>query len=197
MDNQYVYTVDGQTYINLTNQCSNRCDFCIRKNPVGIDGYDLWLNKEPEAEEVIEQLKDRGSVDVVFCGYGEPTMRLETLLKVAKYVKTTGKKVRVNTNGLGNRENGRNVAPELAPVVDVISISLNQADRDQYDAVCHSKFGKEAFDLMIQFAKDCVKAGIDTVMTVVDVIPQEDIETCRKIAEEAGAKLRVRTYSDK
>lgn len=197
MDKQYVYQTGGQTYINLTNRCSNRCDFCIRNNPVGIEGCDLWLEKEPEAEEVIEGLRRIGASDVVFCGYGEPTMRLDVLLKVARYVKDQGGRVRINTNGLGSRENGRNIAPELAPVTDVVSISLNQSSAEKYDAVCHSKYGKEAYEIMLQFARDCVAAGMETVMTVVDVIPKEDIERCRAIVEATGAKLRVREYSAK
>ena len=112
-------------------------------------------------------------------------------------MKDQGGRVRINTNGLGSRENGRNIAPELAPVTDVVSISLNQSSAEKYDAVCHSKYGKEAYEIMLQFARDCVAAGMETVMTVVDVIPKEDIERCRAIVEATGARLRVREYSAK
>ena len=108
MDNHYVYHYGGRTYVNLTNRCNNNCDFCIRKNPIGIEGYDLWLNHEPEAEDVIRALGPAPG-DVIFCGYGEPTMRLDVLKQVAKYVHACGGKVRVNTNGLANAQYARDV----------------------------------------------------------------------------------------
>lgn len=193
----YAYEYGDKKYLNLTNQCNNDCDFCIRKNPVGIEGYNLWLSKEPTAQEVIAQLDELGRGDVVFCGYGEPTMRLDVLKEVAAYVKSYGGKVRINTNGLANRLYGRNVAPELAELVDVMSISLNEATAEKYQAICHSQYGAEAFTCMLDFAKACVEAGIETVLTVVDVISQEDIEHCRKLAQQTGARLRVRHYSAK
>ena len=191
----YVYQVGGKNYINLTNRCNNACDFCIRQNKVGIPGFSLWLEKEPEAGEVIAQLDAAGRGDVVFCGYGEPTLRLDVLKEVAAYVKSYGGKVRVNTNGLANREYGRDVVPELENLVDVMSISLNEASAEKYDAVCHSIYGPAAFDEMLDFARRCAGARMDTVLSVVDVISPEDIAVCREIAEKVGARLRVREYS--
>ena len=191
----YVYQVGGKNYINLTNRFNNACDFCIRQNKVGIPGFSLWLEKEPEAGEVIAQLDAAGRGDVVFCGYGEPTLRLDVLKEVAAYVKSYGGKVRVNTNGLANREYGRDVVPELENLVDVMSISLNEASAEKYDAVCHSIYGPAAFDEMLDFARRCAGTRMDTVLSVVDVISPEDIAVCREIAEKVGARLRVREYS--
>ena len=191
----YVYQVGGKNYINLTNRCNNACDFCIRQNKVGIPGFSLWLEKEPEAEEVIAQLDAAGRGDVVFCGYGEPTLRLDVLKEVAAYVKSYGGKVRVNTNGLANREYGRDVVPELENLVDVMSISLNEASAEKYDAVCHSIYGPAAFDEMLDFARRCAGTRMDTVLSVVDGISPEDSAVCREIAEKVGARLRVREYS--
>lgn len=191
----YVYQVGGKNYINLTNRCNNACDFCIRQNKVGIPGFSLWLEKEPEAGEVIAQLDAAGRGDVVFCGYGEPTLRLDVLKEVAAYVKSYGGKVRVNTNGLANREYGRDVVPELENLVDVMSISLNEASAEKYDAVCHSIYGPAAFDEMLDFARRCAGTRMDTVLSVVDVISPEDIAVCWEIAEKVGARLRVREYS--
>lgn len=197
MDN-IVYLFEGGKYINLTNKCENDCDFCIRRNPVGIEGYDLWLKQEPTAAEVIAELEKLGEpYDVVFCGYGEPTLALDALKDVARWVKAHGGTTRLNTNGLANRYWGRNVAEELDGLIDVASISMNEADAEKYDAICHSIYGKEAFDDMLEFAEAAGKTSIKTVLSVVDVISAEDIEKCRKLAEKAGVRLRVREYSDK
>lgn len=195
MDNIYVYKFEGSTYINLTNRCNCACTFCIRQNEIGIEGYDLWLEKEPTAKQVIEQLDEAGKGDVVFCGYGEPTMALDVLKEVAAYVHSYGGKTRLNTNGLANAHYKRNIVPELKGLMDVISISLNEADEEKYDAVVRSKFGRAAYGYMLDFARECVKEGIDTVLTVVDVISKEDIEKCKQRAADVGAKLRVREYS--
>ena len=198
-DNVYVYDYEGKTYINLTNRCNNACDFCIRKNEVGIEGYNLWLNHDAKAEDVIKQLKENGKLgaDVVFCGYGEPTMNLDTLIEVARFVKQNGAKTRLNTNGLASAHYDRDVAAMLKDVIDEMSISLNDSDAKKYDDICHSRFGLNAYGYMLDFARDCVKYGIKTILTVVDVIPKENIEKCAEIAKEVGAIFRVRTYSDK
>lgn len=193
--NNYVYQFEGKTYLNLTNRCNNACTFCVRNHADGIADDPLWLDREPNAADVIAVLEDwEISDEVVFCGFGEPTMNLDALLTVAKYLKGIGRKTRLNTNGLANIQHGRDVVPELAEVIDSVSISLNEASAEKYDAVCKSDFGLAAYDAMLDFTAKCVKAGMDTKLSVVDVISKEDIEKCREIAEKVGAVLRVREY---
>jgi TatD family-associated radical SAM protein len=191
----YIYEYNGAIYINLTNKCTNRCTFCIRNEHKGVDGYDLWLKKEPSAKEVIELLKQVKDINkFVFCGFGEPTMRLDTLLEVAKYLKSRGGTVRINTNGQGSAYAGRDIAPALKGYIDTVSISLNAPNAIEYQQICRSVYGEEAFKHLLEFAKSCVEQGIDTVFTVVDVIGEEDIEKSRKIAEGIGARFRVRQH---
>ena len=194
--NNYVYDFEGKTYLNLTNRCNNACTFCLRNHKDGVAQDPLWLEQEPNGQDVIAMLKEQEeiSAEVVICGFGEPTMNLEALLEVAAYLKGTGRKIRLNTNGLGNLQHGRDIVPQLAEVVDSVSISLNEADAEKYQAVCCSDFGLEAFDGMLDFAEKCVKAGMETKLSVVDVISAGDIEKCRGIAEKVGAELRVREY---
>jgi len=194
--NCFVYSFEGKTYINLTNRCNNACDFCVRNNKDGVGEDPLWLDNEPNGGDVIAMLKEQNAVsdEVIFCGYGEPTMNLQALLETAKYLKDNGKRTRLNTNGLGNIQHKKDIIPQLAEVIDSVSISLNEATAEKYDAVCHSDFGPDAFDAMLKFAEGCVKAGIETKLSVVDVISAEDIEKCREIAKQVGAELRVREY---
>lgn len=196
------YEVGNNLYLNLTNKCPCSCTFCIRNNADGAYGSDpLWLEHEPSMDEIKADLdkRDISSYDeIVFCGYGEPTERLDVLLEVAAYLRTkTGcPKLRINTNGLGDLINGRSIAAELCQALDTISVSLNAGTKDEYMAVTRPKF-PEAFEAMQKFTADCVKTGqAEVIMSVVDVIPQEQIDASRKIAESLGAVLRVRTYDE-
>ncbi len=190
------YVLENSLYINLTNACTNRCTFCVRDKDCGIGDVNLWLETEPTESEIIEDVKKfnpKNYKEVVFCGYGEPTMRLDTLLNVATFIKTFYEsKIRINTNGQANLFYGENVAPRLAGLIDVVSISLNAKNAKEYDALCKSIYGEEAFYALIDFAKQCKPYVEKVVMSVVDVLPEEDILLCRKIAEDAGAQLRVR-----
>jgi len=151
------------------------------------------LDKEPTVQEVLEQIGDPTQYsEIVFCGFGEPMIKLEELLEIAREVKRKGGKVRINTNGQANLYHGRNVVPLLKGLVDVISISLNAPTAEQYDAICHSRYGKEAFENILEFARECVKVIPRVVLSVVDVLSPDDIERCRAIAEDIGAQLRVR-----
>ncbi len=195
--NIYVYEFEGSLYVNLTNKCCNNCTFCIRNSEEGVDGIDLWLSKEPTYDEVLNELSkfDLSKFSsIVFCGYGEPLYRLDLILQLTPVFKQKGLKVRINTNGLGNLLNKNiEVAKELKKVgIDVVSISLNTSSSEKYDAICKPMF-KNSFDEMLKFAKECVDAKIETKMTVVDCIGEEEIEKCRAIAENCGAIYRVRT----
>ena len=195
MSDTYVYRLDGAYYINLTNACNNDCTFCLRNEYCGVGGYDLKLGRDPEVADIIAEFEKLPDVkEAVFCGLGEPTMRLDVLLDVARYLKKRGVHVRLNTNGLGSEFAGEDISPRLKGLVDVVSISLNASNAAEYDRLCRSAYGEEAYDLMLDFARRCAEQGIETVLSVVDIIGPEEIEKCRTIAEGVGAKLRVRSY---
>ncbi|MHB1316113.1 MAG: TatD family nuclease-associated radical SAM protein [Christensenellales bacterium] len=193
-NNVFTYRLNNSLYINLTNRCTNSCAFCIRGYNDGINGYNLWLDREPSAQEVIEEIQDPKKYDeIVFCGFGEPMLRLNELKAIAAYVKQNGGSVRINTNGQGSLYHGYNVAPELEGLVDTVSISLNAPDAQRYQEICHSQYGEKAFDAMLDFARESVKVIPNVVLSVVDTLPAKDIELCRIIAAKTGVKLRVRT----
>lgn len=193
-----MYKVHGNLYINLTNKCPCACTFCIRNNGDGAYGSDsLWLEREPTAAEVLEAVAgyEEDSYDeIVFCGYGEPTEKLEVLLEVAREVKSRYKKtVRLNTNGLGSRINGKDIAPLLGDAVDIVSVSLNAGSSEEYNRLCRPEWD-DSYDEMLRFASECKKYVPEVMFSVVDVIPADEIERCRGIADRLGIYLRVRKY---
>ena len=196
MANIITYVVGHHLYLNITNRCSNRCAFCIRDRQTGI-GHDLWLDYEPSAAEIIAAIGDaEGYQEIVFCGYGEPLIRLPEVIEVAAYLKRLGKKVRINTNGQADLIWGRSVASELAGLIDSVSISLNAENAVEYQKICDSDYGEDAFAAVLKFAASCVPVIPEVILSVVDVIPQEAVEHCRVLAESTGAKFRVRHMLD-
>ncbi len=196
------YEVGKNLYLNLTNQCPCACTFCIRNSGDGAYGSDpLWLEHEPTMEEIKADLSKRDISaynEVIFCGFGEPTCRLDALLETAKWLKSNCEtvKFRLNTNGLGDLVNNRPIAEELCEIIDTISISLNAGTKEEYMKVTRPKF-ENAWEAMHKFTADCVNTGkSQVVMSVVDVISPEQIEASREVAESLGAVLRVRTYDE-
>ncbi|WP_092059166.1 TIGR04100 family radical SAM protein [Butyrivibrio sp. INlla14] len=194
-----IYTYKDSVYANITNKCNCRCTFCIRFLKDGIGNADtLWHQQNPSKEEVIKTIREydfTGYSELVFCGYGEPTCALDILLAAAKVAKEEkGLKVRLNTNGLGNEENGRNIVPELASVVDSISISLNAPDSAAYEKVTRPLV-ENAFDKMVDFARKAKDSIGQVKWSIVDVLPKEDIEKCRRLSEETGIDLRIRHFT--
>ena len=192
----FVYEYGDSLYINLTNKCPNNCEFCLRNFKNGVGEDDLRLSREPNFEDVKEALSLfplKKYDEIVFCGFGEPMCALSVLSQVGPYLKRLGLKTRVNTNGLGGLWNKRGDVPQLiSKYIDAVSISLNASNRELYQEICRSKYGEEAFDAIINFTKGCVENGIDTTLTVVDFIGEDEINECRKLADELGAKFRVR-----
>ena len=188
------YELYDNLYINITNSCTNECAFCRRKsNPVMRD-YDLHLKREPTADEIIEQIGDPSCYEeVVFCGFGEPLLKLSDVIKVASWLKANGaRRIRINTNGQANLIHGRNIIPELIGLVDAFSISLNACNAEQYQELCHSRFGIQAYDAVKDFLRECVK-HFDVTASVV-AIDGFQVEEARKIVEqELGCKFRVRS----
>ena len=194
-----LYDYASGLYANLTNRCPCRCEFCIRTMVDSLgDADSLWLKREPTVDEVKESLKEwdlSKYTELVFCGYGEPMERLDNVLDLCRYIKeTTNLKTRINTNGLSDLLHDRGTAPELKGLVDAISISLNAASAEKYDALCHPTFCLESWPAILKFTEDVKKYVPDVTMSVVGgTIPKEDVEICRYIAEEQlGVKFRVR-----
>lgn len=195
--NTYSYKVENKLYINLTNRCSNSCEFCIR-NTDAFHDLDLWLSKEPTIDEVIKSFPNLSEVDeeVVFCGYGEPTYRLEAIKAISDYLHLKQKKTRLNTNGQAELLFGGEVAKQLKGYIDTMSISLNAVDKNKYKNLCHPKDGEKAFQAIIDFAKESKKYIPNVVMSVVDVISEDEQEKARLIAESIGVNFRVRHYTE-
>ena len=194
-----LYDYADGLYVNLTNRCPCRCEFCIRTMVDSLgDADSLWLKREPSVDEVKDLLKEwvlSKYTELVFCGYGEPMERLDDVLALCRYIKeTTRLKTRINTNGLSDLLHGRETASELDGLVDAISISLNAASAEKYDALCHPEFGLEAWPAILKFTEDVKQYVPDVTMSVVGgTIPKEDVEICRQIAEtQLGVKFRVR-----
>lgn len=196
------YPVNDNLYINLTNRCPCSCTFCLRQNADNVHGSaPLWLDHEPSLTEIKASLDavDFGKYhEVVFCGYGEPTERLEDLLQIARYIK--GKHtipIRLNTNGLSDLIWNKPTAPLLQGLIDTVSVSLNAQDAQSYLNVTRSKFGIGSFDAMLKFTKECTQSVPNVLMTVVDVVTsKEEQEHCKQICDTLGATLRVRPYEE-
>ncbi|KNZ40182.1 TatD family nuclease-associated radical SAM protein [Acetobacterium bakii] len=193
------YELGKSLYVNITNRCSNACTFCIRKDEPTINGVDeLWLEREPTEAEILDDIlkRDLNQYDeLVFCGYGEPSYRLDEVCRIARNVKAVYPiKIRLNTNGHGNLIFKKDMTPELAGAIDTVSISLNAKNKIEYDDLCRPVFD-DAFQGLLDFARRA-KAYSKVILTIVDILPEEDQEACRKICESIGVDLRVRSYID-
>jgi TatD DNase family protein len=191
---QFTYKLRNSLYINLTIRCNADCIFCDRKGEAVIKGANLRIEREPSAQEVITEIGDPTHYDeIVFCGFGEPTIRLEALKEVSRWVKAKGGKTRLNTDGHGNVINKRNIVPELVGLIDAVSISLNSTDPRQYGELMQLD-GEKFFAAMIEFAKEAVKVIPRVVMTVVD-LNEVDKDKARQLVEgEIGAVFQTRPF---
>lgn len=197
-----VYKVHNNLYVNLTNRCSCSCVFCLRQNRDHMEESDsLWLDHEPTLQEVKDAFakEDMSQYkEVVFCGFGEPTERMDVLLEVATFVKENYQKpIRINTNGQANLINGRDVAPELKGLVDTISISLNTPNEEKYNEMVRSIYGDKAYRAMLDFAREAKKYVPNVVLSTVDTtLSKEEEEQCRQICEKLDVTYRIRPWED-
>ncbi len=199
----FAYRVENGIYINLTNRCTNDCSFCIRHNGDGAYGSgSLWLEIEPSAEEAfsaVQALYFPACKEFVFCGYGEPTMRLDTLLETAAKLKASYRTpIRLNTNGQAPLLYGEDVTPRFEGLIDCVSISLNTPDAQDYVSLCHPVYGKKAYEAMLSFTEACTRHVPDVQMSVVgETLDKYQLAMCRAIADRCHAKLRIRNYIGK
>jgi TatD DNase family protein len=191
------YKIRNSLYVNMTHRCTNRCVFCARQTSSIVKGHDLYLGREPERNQIIKEIGDPSGYDeIVFCGFGEPTLRLGALKEVAGYVKSRGGKVRVNTNGEANLINGRDVTSELAGLVDSLSVSLNAAEEKTYGDICPSVFGEKAHESIKEFVAGCVSMGIKTEVTCLDSLGEDGVKACRALGEKLGSGFRLRYLNE-
>lgn len=192
------YIYGKSLYVNITNRCTNSCEFCIRTHNDGFYCKDpLWLEREPTREEILSDISARNPdnyKELVFCGYGEPTRRLADMLWVCRKVKEKySVPIRLNTNGQVNLIYGDDMTPLFEGATDVVSVSLNTANAADYERICHSDYGEDAYPALIDFARRVRPFVRQVILTVVrTTISDSDIEVCRKIADETGVELRVR-----
>ena len=197
-----VYTFENHIYLNITNACPCRCEFCIRNNGESVgEAKSLWFDRHSPSFDEIKAAIDEFDFssyngEVIFCGYGEPTCAYDNLIKTAEYLKTNfGCKLRLNTNGLSDLINKKPTAAQICKYIDTVSVSLNAPTKEKYNALCHPSFGEKSFDAMLEFAKECKLCGANVKFSLVDVISKEDIAACQALADSIGIVLRVRAYS--
>lgn len=192
-----VYKIRNSLYVNVTTRCTNDCVFCSRESSPIVAGHNLKLENEPSVEEAIRGIGDPSVYDeIVFCGYGEPTLRLAFVKEVAKWVKEGGGKVRINTNGQGNLIHKRNILPELHGLVDAISISLNAENEERYRLISRPAFEEKVYQAVKDFILEAAKYIPKVVATAVRVPGRVDIRQCEKLAEEElKVPFRVREFN--
>ena len=195
------YEVENGLYVNMTNRCSNACTFCIRNNGNGAYGSDsLWLEREPTASEVLESVFSRDLTkykEIVFCGYGEPTYRLEDARTIALKIKEKHPdiRIRMNTNGQSDLIHGRKTASLFEGAFDSVGISLNTPSASEYVKLCQPIFGEKAFDCLLDFAKELKAYVPEVLLSVVrQTLTDEELLACERIAEDAGVLLKIREY---
>lgn len=192
-----LYDYKESLYINITNQCPCSCVFCIRKETDHVGNSDsLWLDHEPTLEEIKDEFKKidlKKYNEIVFCGYGEPLVRVNEVIEVAKYIRSISDiKIRINTNGLSDLIHNKKTAVLLKDYIDSVSISLNAPNKTRYNEVTRPKFGEKSFDSLLEFAVDCKKYIKEVNFSVVDEISDEEIEESQKLADKMNIELRVR-----
>lgn len=202
-ENKFTYYLGDVMYINVTNLCTNQCEFCIRSTGETVGGVNLVLDSENfTAQDIINEFKTTFSEncrEIVFCGYGEPLIKLEIIKETAGHIKKNhpGIPVRINSNGHANLVHKKNIVPELKGLIDEISVSLNSDNAEQYALLCHPAFDKDiAYQAVKDFITECVQNGIKTTATVVSGFKDYKInlKNCKKIAKDLGAQFRVREW---
>jgi TatD DNase family protein len=194
------YTIRGSLYLNITNRCTLGCRFCPKRKDWMVKGHYLRLGEEPSVERIMEEVRGRDvrSFDeVVFCGFGEPTLRMEALVELARRLREEGaRSVRLDTDGLGSLVSGRSIIEELASCIDVVCVSLNAPDAATYRSICPSEYGEKAYEAVKEFIRSARGRFRHVIATVVGM-PGIDVEKCRRVAEEElGVSFRVREYNE-
>ena len=193
------YSIRDSLYLNVTNRCTLACTFCPKFRDFHVKGHNLELvNGEPTVDELMAAVGDPLRWrEVVFCGYGEPTLRLEEIKETARRLRAAGvKRIRLNTDGLANFVYERDVTPELDGLIDAVCVSMNAPDEATYNKLCRPGKVGNAYQGMKDFIVRA-KAHIPEVTATVVGLPKLDVESCRRIVEdELGVAFRLREYNE-
>ena len=193
MPDQISYAIGDRLYLNITDRCTLECTFCPKTlGRPKVHDYDLTLSHRPTVEEIVASIGDPSRyAEVVFCGFGEPTLRLKVLLEVAHWIKAHGGRVRVNTDGLANLVHKDDVLPLLGECVDALSVSLNAQDADVYERVCQPGL-PGSYEKMLGFLRAAPQHVPDVTATAIRGLPGVDIAACERLARDLGVKFRAR-----
>lgn len=191
------YRIRNSLYLNITNRCTNVCVFCAKREDYHVKGHYLKLPGEPAVEEILTEVGDPTRYEeIVFCGFGEPLLRIEDVKAIAKTLKAKGAKIRVNTDGLANLVHGRNVLPELSGLVDALSVSLNAPDAETYSRICPNRYGPASFPAILDFLREAPRHVPSVVATAV-ALPDLDHGAVRRLAESIdGVAFRLRPFAE-
>jgi TatD DNase family protein len=193
-ESKIAYEIRGSLYLNITNVCTNDCYFCVRTQTDFVKGHNLKLDKEPTAEDLLMSIGDiKKYKEIVFCGYGEPTTRLDVVKRVSKELKAKGATLRLVTNGHGDLINKRPIAEELVGLIDKVSVSLNTDNEDLYNKACKPVFGAQTYSAVMKFIRSCVDHSIKTEVTCLN-LAGVDLKECERKAKDLGASFRPRAY---
>ncbi|MES9990778.1 MAG: TatD family nuclease-associated radical SAM protein [Candidatus Thiodiazotropha sp.] len=195
MPQQISYQIENNLYLSITDRCTLECAFCPKTfGDMRVKGYDLTFDHRPSAEEIIESIDDPARYDeVVFCGYGEPTLRLNVLLEVARHIKQHGGRVRVNTDGLCNLIHKHDTLPQLGECVDALSVSLNAQNSEIYDLHCRPNL-PGSYEAVLEFLRQAPQHIADVTATAIEGLEGVDIAACEALARSLNVKFRRRIY---
>jgi len=194
MEQQIAYTIDDRLYLSITDRCTLECAFCPKQDDdYRLHEYDLRMQFRPSTADIIAAIGEHPEnyAQIVFCGYGEPTLRLNVLLQVAEYIKGRGGVVRINTDGLANKFHKRNVLPEMKGLVDSLSISLNAQNETVYNQHCQPQLAG-SWEALLEFIKQAPTYIPDVQVSAIDGLEGVDISACQSLVESLGAKFKYR-----
>jgi TatD DNase family protein len=210
MDYAYFYRDARRLYLNVTNRCTNRCLFCVRYRTDGLGGAQLWGGEEPDFRKLQAAVRSHGAIEqfneFIWCGYGEPTFRLDLIQEAAPWLRSCGAKIRLDTNGHACLIHGRDVLGELSGVVDAVSVSLNAPTCERYLELCRPDIDsvpagqdrapapERFWEAMIDFLARSPAYFENVQASVVGyTLAAEEVEQCRSLARSLGVKqFRIR-----
>jgi len=191
---QIAYPIRNSLYLNITDRCTLECRFCPKHTEQGptVHDFDLSLDHRPEVDEIIQAIGNPAAYDeIVFCGFGEPTLRFKVLMEVARWIKAHGGKVRINTDGLANLVNKRDVLPEMQGIIDSLSVSMNAQDPDIYAQHCHPAL-PGSWEAMLAFLEEAPTYIPEVTATAIEGLEGVDIQACEQLAKQRGVAFRRR-----